>query len=94
MNKNSKYLLILVMFFIATNSVSGQIPVIETPKPASFTIIMHGFNNPNPQTRQANLQPTVPNQPNPVDVYERSRREIEQRNAEIFKMLREYSASN
>jgi len=85
---------ILAMFFTTTNNLFGQIPVIETPKPASFTIITPGFNNPNPQTRQVNTNPITPNQPNPVDMYERSRREIQQRDAEILKMLREYSVLN
>ena len=86
--------MILATLFTATNNLFGQIPVIETPKPASFTIITPGFNNPNPQIRQVNPHTTVPNQPNPVDMYERSRKEIQQRNAEILKMLREYSVSN
>ena len=91
MSKKSKYFLILAMFLTTTSSLSGQIPVVETPKPATIFSVP-SYNNPTPQVRQVNPFPNVPNphNPNPLDMYERDKRELQQRNAELYKILYEY----
>ena len=85
MAKRSEIFLILAIFFTEIDGLFGQIPVIETPKPATlFTV--PSYNNPTPPVRQVNPFPNVPNphNPNPLDMYEREKRELQQRNAEIL----------
>lgn len=90
MSKRSKYFLILLVFLIATNNLLGQISVVKTPKPATlFTV--PSYNNPTPQVRQSN---PLPNNSNPLEMYERDKRELQQRNAELYKILYEYENSN
>ena len=83
--------MILAVFLTTTNSLLGQIPVIETPKPAYFPTVP-SYSNPTPQVRQVNPFPTVPNTSanNPLEMYERDKRELQQRNAELYKILHEF----
>ncbi|MDR2474413.1 MAG: hypothetical protein LBD45_01010 [Bacteroidales bacterium] len=95
MNKRSKYFIILAVFFTATNNLSGQIPVIETPKPAAI-FTMPSYNNPTQQVRQPNIHVfpnSNPHNSNPLDMYERDKWELQQRNAELYKILHEYENS-
>ena len=92
MNKKGKCFLILVVFLSATTCLLGQVPVVETPKPATlFTV--PSYNNPTPQVRQVNPFPNVPNSNNQMDMYERDKQELQQRNAELYKILYEYENS-
>lgn len=85
----------LAVFFTVIFSMLGQVPVIGQPKPASpFTIPLPKTDNPSPQTRQINPATNVPTSNNPLDMYERDKRELQQRNAELYKILHEYSQSN
>jgi len=92
MSKQSKCFLILAVF-LTTNNLLGQFPVVETPKPATpFTVPNYG--NPTPQVRQPSM-PGFPNSnphnPNPMDMYERNRQEVQRRNAEILRSFHEQS---
>ena len=98
MNKNNKiFSTLLIVFFTITISVSGQVPVIEIPNVVSpFTIQTPGQNVPNSQVRQFNSLPNVPNPnvPNPnnsMEIYERDMREMQRRNAELNRILQDYS---
>jgi hypothetical protein len=94
MNKKSKHFLKLALFFTVTNCVFGQVPIVETPRPASlFTTPGTNYGHPNPTTRQINHNPTVQNRNNQTDTYEQDKRELQQRNAELYKILygHEYS---
>ena len=93
MCRKSKYFLILAIFLTATTSLLGQIPVVKTPKPATL-FTMPSYNNPTPQVRQVNPFPTVPNPNNQMDMYERDKRELQQRNSELYEILYEFSNSN
>jgi len=86
MSKESKCFLIVAVFLTTTNNLFGQIPVIETPKPATLFTMPSYNNNPTPQVRQVNPFPNVPNphNPNPLDMYERDKRELQRRNAEFL----------
>lgn len=89
MSKRSKYFLTLAMFLTTTSNLLGQLPVVETPKPATiFTV--PSYNNPTPQARQVNPFPNIPNSNNQMDMYERDKRELQQRNAELYKILHGY----
>ncbi len=88
-NKRSNYFLVMTVFLTAAINLSGQIPVIAPPKPASpFTI--PDYNNPTPQVKPINPNPIAPNPGNPMEMVERDMRELKQRNAELYKMLHEY----
>ena len=94
MDKRTKYALIPTLFFAVAFSVSGQIPVIEKPKPASPFTAPAPNNNSNQPTRQINPFPTVPNSANQIEMYERDKRELQQRDAELYKILHENTTSN
>jgi len=89
MNKISKYFLILAVFLTTMHSLLGQVPVVETPKPATL-FTMPSFNNPTPQVRRVNPFPNVSGPNNQMDMYERDKQELQQRNAELYKTLYEY----
>ena len=92
MSKESKCFLIVAVFLTTTNNLLGQIPVIETPKPATmFTV--PSYNNPAPQVRQVNPFSNVSNPNSQMDMYERDKRELQQRNAELYKILYGYEDS-
>jgi len=83
-DKSSWCILVLLVFFTATTNLEGQIPVIETPKQATFQI--YGYDNMNPHAN-----PAVPT-PNSVrETNARILRETQQRNAEILKIFYEHS---
>ena len=73
----------------------GQVPVIQTPRPASpFTVPIP--NNSGSQNRQVypNTSPNVPKSNNSMDMYEHDKRELQQRNSELYEILYEFSNSN
>ncbi|MCL2652031.1 MAG: hypothetical protein FWD60_13550, partial [Candidatus Azobacteroides sp.] len=76
----------VAVFLATTNNLFGQIPVIETPKPATLFTMPSYNNNPTPQRRQVSPFPNAPNphNPNPLEMYERDKRELQRRNAEIM----------
>ena len=92
MKRESKCFLILAVLFTATSTLLGQIPVIETPKPATI-ITVPSYNNPTPQVRQGNPFPNIHNPNNQLDMYERDKRELQQRKAELYKILYDHENS-
>ena len=89
MSRKSKCFLILAVVFTTTGNLFGQVPVVETPKPANL-FTMPSFTNPTPQVRQPNPFSNVPNPNSQMDTYERDKRDLERRNAELNKALQEY----
>ena len=90
MKVKSKYFMVVAVLLTATNNLFGQIPAVKTPKPASvFTEQNYGI--PIPQVRQRNYFYEVTNSQNsnPLEMYERDKQEIQRRNAELQKILRE-----
>ena len=93
MNKSGKYFLILAVLLTATSNLLGQVPVVETPKPATlFTV--PSYTNPTPQVRHPSMPEFPPYNPNTLDMYKRDRQEVQRRNAEIYRSLQEHSISN
>lgn len=95
MIRRNKHILMLTAFLIVSFNLLGQVSFIETPKPAtSFSIPVVGNSSPNPHNRHMIPNPNAPRSNNPMDMYERDKRELQQRNAELYKTLYEYSTSN
>jgi len=99
MNRISKYFLILALFFTTTNNLLGQFPVIPRPQPATIStgvVIGTSANGVNPAANIPGFSNLNNNnrQRQQLEMYERDKRELQQRNAELYKMLHEYSTSN
>ena len=72
---------LLVMSLIALNSF-GQIPEIETPKPATFQPVQI-----NPTTNTNISIPNNSTNQRQLDQYEQDKRELQQRDAELYKSI-------
>lgn len=96
MDKSGKYIIdiLLIIFFgiIITNTISAQIPVIELPQAAVPNIqspVIGNNHNPHPNRNH----PIIPIPSNQNDMYERDKRELEQRNNELYRLLHEHEMS-
>ena len=79
---------LLTMLFLSIDSF-GQIPVIKTPQPATLQPNVIGSPSQTP-----NYGPTNQNPNNQLDLHEKDKQELQQRNVELYETLYNESALN
>ncbi len=91
MNINRRSIFFVRIIFICfVSHISAQAPVMNKPRAVSpFTISMPG-SGPSSPSLPLNHVPAAPDRNTAADMYERDKRELQQRNQELYNMLYEY----